>query len=202
MAVDLFFVRHGIPEELEAEAGCPADPPLTPEGHEQASATAERLAERSIVRVFSSPMARARQTATPLARSLGLEPLVLEGLAEADHHAASSTYLRMETLRARPEVFAAFLSDPIRFLGADPDAFLGAVRGAVAEILAAVGEGRAAVFTHGLPINVVLSDMLGLDSLVRFAPAYCSVTRVRGTPEGLKQDISINDTGHLPRRRG
>jgi broad specificity phosphatase PhoE len=52
------------------------------------------------------------------------------------------------------------------------------------------------VFTHGMPINVVLAHVLGLDSLVRFAPGYCSVTRLRARSLQTMSVVSINELGH------
>ena len=52
------------------------DPRLTPLGHEQAAAAAERLADAGVRRIIASPYTRALQTAAPLARRLGLPVLV------------------------------------------------------------------------------------------------------------------------------
>ncbi|HJK97847.1 MAG TPA: histidine phosphatase family protein [Polyangiaceae bacterium LLY-WYZ-14_1] len=203
MTTHLYLVRHGVPDEAQADAGrLLLDPPLSEEGRELAGIVAERLARSQVDRIYASPLRRAFETAQPLAQKLGLEVTILDGLAEADAYAKTRTYLKMETLRRDPTAFSAFLHDPIGFLGADPEVFLAAVRGAMAKILADTGPGRrAAVFTHGIPINVVLADLLGLSRFVHFAPDYCSVTWVRGGPDGLAQVVSINDTGHLPRWR-
>lgn len=72
-AVAVHLVRH-------AEVENPADIfygrlpgfPLSNRGHRQAVAAARHLAQRPIAAIYSSPQLRARQTAEPLARRLGV----------------------------------------------------------------------------------------------------------------------------------
>lgn len=66
----LYIVRHGDPNY---EKDC-----LTERGWLQAEAVGERLARSGIDRVFSSPMGRARETAAPTCRRLGLDCTVEE----------------------------------------------------------------------------------------------------------------------------
>lgn len=80
---------------------------------------------------------------------------------------------------------------------ADPEAFRAAVIGALTATAArAPRNARIAVFTHGLPINVVLAHALGLDSITHFLVGYGSVTRVRARDDGGYGVSSINETGH------
>lgn len=58
---------------------------LNQTGNAQAERLAERLASLSIAAVYSSPMERAMETVEPLARRLGLEIQVLNGLNELDY---------------------------------------------------------------------------------------------------------------------
>ena len=61
----LFIIRHGEPNyDIDR---------LTEHGWKQAEAVGRRLAKVGIDRVFSSPMGRAKDTATPTCRLLGLE---------------------------------------------------------------------------------------------------------------------------------
>ena len=61
----LYLVRHGDPI-YETDS-------LTPRGRLQAEAVGKRMADAGIQRIFSSPMGRARETAAPACRLLGLE---------------------------------------------------------------------------------------------------------------------------------
>jgi probable phosphoglycerate mutase len=192
----LVLVRHGRPDEDDRER--PHDPSLRADGVAQAQAVAGRLALEGITRIVSSPMARAMQTAAPLAEKLGLPVEIIDGWAEADRHL--DRYRSTETLRALGgDEWSRFLDDPIAFFGGDASVFRGHVLGALA---ATIGQGpvngHVAVFTHGLPINVVLSQALGLQRIIHFAPGYASMTRLRALPGGAIGVASVNERGHLP----
>lgn len=60
----LYIIRHGDPDY--------ATDSLTPRGKLQAEAVAKRLVASGINRIFSSPMGRARETAEPTCRALGI----------------------------------------------------------------------------------------------------------------------------------
>ncbi len=73
----MILLRHGQSEfnlHFSATRRDPGivDPSLTPLGQAQAEAAAEALAGRDIRRIVVSPYTRALQTATPVARRLGL----------------------------------------------------------------------------------------------------------------------------------
>jgi probable phosphoglycerate mutase len=76
------LVRHGEPDWTPADGPSVNDPQLTPLGTRQARATARRLAEYPIDAIYVSPYRRARETAVPLAEATGLDPVVIDGLAE------------------------------------------------------------------------------------------------------------------------
>ena len=64
----LYIVRHGDPNYA---LDC-----LTERGKLQAEAVGKRIAAAKVDRIFSSPMGRARETAAPACRLLGLEPVI------------------------------------------------------------------------------------------------------------------------------
>ncbi len=191
----LVLVRHGRPDEDDSKR--PHDPPLRDDGRQQARAVAALLSRQGISRVVASPLARAQQTAQPLAEALGLPIDTIDGWAEADRHL--DRYRSTETLRALGDAsWQRFLDDPVRFLGGDPLAFRAAVLGALDEVIATSdGDARVAVFTHGLPINVVLSQALGLARIVHFRPGYGSITRLTAGDERSLGVVSVNEAGHL-----
>ena len=85
----ILWVRHGQStwNVLDRMQGHELSPPLTELGREQAQHAAASLADRGIVRLLSSPAARALETAEIIGAHLGLEvevePLLLEkGLDE------------------------------------------------------------------------------------------------------------------------
>lgn len=194
----LVLVRHGRPDENDES--CPRDPPLGAEGRDQADSTAAFLAQERITRIVSSPMNRALQTARPLAERLHLQVEVIDGWAEADRR--TTRYRSTESLRALGDAeWNRFLADPVGYLGGDAAAFGSEVLGALAATIGAGGrDEHVAVFAHGLPINVVLSNALGLARIIHFAPGYASLTRLRVLPSGAVGVVSVNERGHLAQK--
>jgi broad specificity phosphatase PhoE len=190
----LILVRHGRP--VEDDAVSPNDPPLNADGWRQAHAVADLLAGEGVTRIVASPLQRAHQTAEPLAERLRMPIDTIGGWAEAD--CATSRYRSTETLRAEGgEPWRRFLADPIRYLGSDPAEFCVGVIAALDETAPAAARGsRVAVFTHGLPINIVISRALGLERITHFLPGYGSVTRLRRREDGGIGIISVNESGH------
>ncbi len=190
----LILIRHGRPDEDDADA--PHDPPLNADGRRQAQAAARLLETEGVTRIVASPLQRARQTAGPLAERLGLPIKTIDDWAEADRGAIR--YRSTETLRAEGgEAWSRFLADPIGYLGGDPASFRAGVLGALAATVAnESATARVAVFTHGMPINIVLSHALGLESITRFLVGYGSVTRLRHFGDGRYGVVSVNETGH------
>ena len=75
----LYIIRHGDPDY--------ATDSLTERGIAQAEAVGKRLAASGVNRVFCSPMGRARQTAEPTCRLLGLDYTIEEWSHEiGDEH--------------------------------------------------------------------------------------------------------------------
>ena len=78
-----YFVRHGETEtNLQRLVAGSIDTPLTARGRQQALDAAQVLAKQAITAVYSSPLRRARDTATPIAERLRLSIIVLPALAE------------------------------------------------------------------------------------------------------------------------
>ena len=187
-------MRHGRPDEDDPDS--PGDPPLNADGRLQADAVAAILGREAVDRIIASPLRRARQTAEPLAHLTGLTIDIVDGWAEADRF--RGRYRSIETLRGLGHAeWQRFLADPIRYLGGDPDQFRADVLSAL-KALWSTGHAneRVAVFTHGMPINVVLSHALGLNGFVHFLPGYGSITRLRGREDGGIGVVSINESGH------
>jgi broad specificity phosphatase PhoE len=188
--MQLIFVRHGRPKVMDGDK----DPVLSDEGQAKAETLARWLVNRKIDRVVSSPMRRALGTAEPTSRILSLDLEVIDGLAEVS--SGGSGYRGVEELRKDPARWSKFLDDPVSFFGGDPVEFRRTVLGAVAGLVNG-HDGRTAVFTHGVPINVVISHALGLKRVMHFLPHYCSLTRVSGSSLDDLSIESINETGHL-----
>jgi len=194
--VELLLIRHALPVRIE-NAGGPADPPLAEAGHRQARALAGWLAPEPMDRLYVSPMARARETAVPLAEARGLEAIVEEGVAEFDKDADS--YVPMEELKAAGDPRWAEIVAGGYFGEGDltPEIFQATVVEAVERIIADNPGGTAAVVCHGGVINAYLAHVLGLGARLFFEPGYTSISRVRASRRGHRMLVSANETAHL-----
>lgn len=100
-ATTIIMVRHGAHVHLgRVLTGRMPGVPLADEGRTQAERVASRLAGGAVAAVYSSPMERARETAEPIARALGLEVRICEALNEIDFGAW--TGLAFDDLDADP----------------------------------------------------------------------------------------------------
>jgi broad specificity phosphatase PhoE len=199
--MELVLVRHARPRRLEVDRGR-ADPSLDEEGRRQADALAAWWADAAVDEpvdaLYTSPLARARETAAPLATALGLEPVVLEGVAEWDRDARA--YIPIEELpRVAPETWAALVAGDLSALGVDLDAFLARLRTSLHDVASAHPGQRVVVVCHGGVVNAFLADVLGLDRTLFFAPDYTSVHRVLVARDGRRALRSVNETAHLRR---
>ncbi|MFV2090266.1 MAG: histidine phosphatase family protein [Pseudomonadales bacterium] len=167
----IHLVRHG-----KAAAGFDghADPGLDDLGRAQAAATAAMLAPNGPLPVFSSPLARARETAEPLAARWHSEIIIEPRVAEIP----SPT----EDLQAR----AAWLRQAMGGGWSDLEPSLQSWRQALVECVIAMPT-DAVVFCHFVAINVAVGAAQGDDRMVIFSPDNGSVTTL--TNEGGRLEV-------------
>ncbi len=73
----VFVVRHAERADAGMAAGTVADPDLSDAGRARAEALAAMLKDARIAAIYVTEFKRTRQTADPLARRLGIEPIVV-----------------------------------------------------------------------------------------------------------------------------
>jgi probable phosphoglycerate mutase len=78
----LILLRHGEPDWTPDGERTVDDAGLTAFGAEQARAAAAGIAREKVDAIYVSPLRRARETARPLGEATGIEPCVVDGLAE------------------------------------------------------------------------------------------------------------------------
>eukprot|EP00750_Incisomonas_marina_P027962 INCI6302.1.p1 GENE.INCI6302.1~~INCI6302.1.p1 ORF type:complete len:343 (+),score=43.74 INCI6302.1:171-1199(+) len=123
--VRLYLCRHGESEANEAHLLCGSqlDSCLSPKGQEQAQELANALARLPVQRVVSSPLARARETAAPVAKALALpSPLcpkaadddtIRKDLSEMNYGDLEGLCMQEATVRARmKKLWASWQADP------------------------------------------------------------------------------------------
>lgn len=192
--MQLWLIRHALPLRVEGVASG-ADPGLSPEGVAQSERLAAWLHDAPLDAVWSSPLRRARDTAAPLARALGVEIQIDDDLAEFDRDA--DFYIPLEELKAEGDPRYQELVDGT-WAGEDAGAaFAHRLVAAMERVITAHPGGEVAVVCHGGVINVYLAHVLGLAEPMFFHPDYTGISRVRAARSGPRSIVSINETGHL-----
>lgn len=127
-------------------------------GEQMAVRAAEALADRNIAQVFSSPMERAQQTATPVAQHHGLEIVTNEDLIEADNVFEGQRVSVGDGVLRQPRTWK-HLYNPFKPSWGEPyDVVAQRMRAAVEKArMAAVGE-EAVLVSHQLPIWIARLD--------------------------------------------
>jgi len=162
----------------------------------QAKRLLEALRHDAIDALYSSPAARALETAAPVAESLGLPLGVEPGIAEFD--ASESSYVPIEELRAANDPrWQALVRGDLMHAGVDPVAFRNRVVAAVEGIVCRHPGQRVVLFTHSGAINAYCGHVLGQQRALWFAPDYASLSRIGAARDGRRGVISLNETAHV-----
>lgn len=204
-ATEVILLRHGasqaaVPgEPFELVEGC-ADPPLAPEGVEQARAAAARLAQHSVDALFVTILQRTHQTAAPLAEASGLEPQVVPALREVSLGEWEGGEFRIRFHRGDPLVARIFAEERWDVIpGAEPMEEFGArVRRGLDEVVERTGPGRTAVaVVHGGVIGELCRQATASRPFAFVHADNCSITRIVRFGDGRLLLRSFNDTFHL-----
>ena len=189
--MELILVRHGRPEQVANVAGG-ADPALTEVGHRQARAAAGWLGAETLDAIYVSPMVRARETAAPLERLVGMTAEVVDGVREydADHH----SYTPIEVLRQDKAAWRAFLDAEDRTERGD---WVAEVATTLESLIERHRGDRIAVVCHGGVINAWATTTLGIGPRMFFNPDYTSINRFMAASSGERSIVSLNETAHL-----
>jgi probable phosphoglycerate mutase len=204
-ATELILVRHGA--SAAAVPGKPfdlldghADPPLAPEGEEQAVAVARRLDGESLDALFVTPLQRTQQTAAPLAAATGLDPQVVPELREVLLGDWEGGALRIRAAEGDPLFWKVLEEERWDVIpNAEPaDQFAGRVRRGVEAMVAATGpDAIAAAVLHGGVIGEICRQATRSRPFAFVHTDNCSISRLVVLPGGRELLRSFNDTAHL-----
>jgi 2,3-bisphosphoglycerate-dependent phosphoglycerate mutase len=161
----LILARHGETDwNRENRFQGHADPPLNALGRQQSGELAEALAGDEIVRVYTSPLRRARETAEIVAARLTLEVEPVEGLREIDVGAWSGL-TRTEVEQRFPQAYARWVDRaPHGFEdGETYDELAARVIPALRRLAERHPSDAVLVVTHGGPSRVMQAHAAGID---------------------------------------
>lgn len=197
----ILLVRHGA----TATTGTvlPGRAPglhLADKGEGQAHHVAERLAElsRTPVALYVSPLERTRETARPIAKSLGLRAVVERGLLECDF--GDWTGKKLSLLQKKPEWHAVqHAPSAFRFPQGESFAEMQVRMWTTLQRLAAQHRNKTiVVVSHADPIKAAVTHALGvpLDLFQRTVISPCSVSAIAFT-NASPVVLCVNNTASL-----
>ncbi len=175
--MNLYLVRHG---EAAAKWGEHSDPGLSELGESQAANACQLLLDRLTggARLYSSPLARARETAEPLSAALEQQPLIDNRIREIPAPVP---------LPERQNWLRGFMQQR---WDQQPDSLHQWRRSALDMMLEQTGD--AVFFTHFLVINAIVGRVLEHPDTLYFWPDNGSVTHLRIHNEQLE----VVELGH------
>ncbi|MCK4850634.1 MAG: histidine phosphatase family protein [Phycisphaerae bacterium] len=202
---ELILVRHGQSEQhIRDITGGWTDARLTELGCRQAQSTAERLAlkmKEDSVRILSSDLSRARQTARIIGKPVGVEPTFHRELRELNNGTAAGL------TQAQAKEIALPVTHPMIDWIPYPQAeswrmmtdrvfdFMERVEAGIEEI--------AVVVTHGNSGIAVIQWWLRMAEACRKGISFeldaCSITWLNINSWGERTIVKLNDTSHLER---
>lgn len=196
----LLLIRHGDNDVFKTRlAGRLPGVHLNADGLRQAQTLAQDLADAPLKAIYSSPLERALETATPLAAAHGLEVTIHPGLIEVDYgELQGRTYKQLKRLK----VWQLLHRQPaaVQFPDGESLANLMERTARVMDELAAQYDDQqlVACVTHGDVIRMAVTHSLGLglEEFDRFQIATASITTLalgRGRPRLLH----LNQVHHL-----
>jgi broad specificity phosphatase PhoE len=192
----LVLVRHGQTRfNVEARLAGRLETPLTPFGRLQAEAVAAAVtAAGPIIKVVSSPLSRARQTAAAFGQQVDLDDRWIElDYGEFDGYPATDVPATVwRTWRADAD-FAPPGGETLSALGAR-------VGSACSDLADEAATGNVVVVSHVSPIKAAVIWALGVSQTTawRMFLGTASITRIGVGPDGPSMR-SFNESAHLDR---
>ena len=197
-SAELLLIRHGRSADVVPGSPESLDPPLHDEGVAQAAALARRLAGKRIDAIYASHLARAVQTARPLADPRGLATESIEDLEEVRLGDWAAGEFRRRAMVADPEWLAWRRTrrwDGIP--GAEGDlVFRTRVTAAIDGIAQRHPEQTTAIVVHGGVINAYVAQVLEIPHSLWLTVENTSITVVR-VADSQHHVVVADDCHHL-----
>jgi probable phosphoglycerate mutase len=166
------------------------------DGRPERSRRGKGPAPRTVAAVYASPLERTRETAAPIARLLGQDVRVDEGLVELD--VGDWTGLELKAARKRKE-WATIQRYPSGFTFPGGESFVAMqarITGTIDRLRSAHPGQTIVAVSHADPIRAAVAHAMGthLDLFQRVVVSPCSLTAIAYGDEGPTV-LTVNDTG-------
>lgn len=186
-----YLVRHGKSDRV------PGDPPLNAVGRRQAYRTAQVFARLPVDAVYTSPLARARETAQAIADQVGCTLNVDERLLERANYGDLPGQTRAEFIAMWRQCDAD--RDYVPVVGLSARANGARMAQWLRAVYAAFPHGTVVAGSHGGTITDFLLNTFSRDVLARYRPDFadhvgnCSITVLRfdGKEYALEQLAAV-----------
>jgi alpha-ribazole phosphatase len=204
----LLLIRHAQPDE-EARGRCygTLDVGLSTRGQRRAQLLARTLDRIPLAAVYSSPSARALDTARPLAAAHQLTPTVEDALREIDFgELEGRSYDDIQA--AYPDLYRCWMETPTRveFPGGESYTQLRTRALAALETIRACHRGElAAIISHGGILRAMLADCLRIpdEAMFRLDQSYGALSIIDWLDVSpLVRVVNAQPTMIAARRRG
>ncbi len=200
----VILVRHGeTTANFEQRWYGSLDAPLTERGWQQIEATGVRFGasqrERPVDVLYVSPLQRARSTAATIGRTIGLPPIVEEGLREFTIGDWEGRTYR--ELIDTEQLWERWANDP-DFAppnGESPTSFARRAAAVIQELAERHPGQRVLIVAHGAIISSVLDrwGAGGKGDWTRLDPHNCAVSELTWDGQSWRVEL-FNDISHLP----
>ena len=205
LSTHVLLIRHGQSEgNAERRFGGHTATPLSPRGRRQALATARALKDEELTAIYSSDLARAVETAEPLAKVTGLS--INSTTAFRERSVGVMEGLTFEVAaQQHPEQYQALLRRDFEHVLTGGESYRQLLDRAwqkLDELIEQNQGGKIAVFSHTGTICILALHLMGALDAPELKPVWitsanCGVTRFELRDDGLVRVLMLNDTRHL-----
>jgi probable phosphoglycerate mutase len=204
-STQVLLIRHGQSRgNAEGRFGGHTATPLSQRGIEQARATASALAVESITAIYSSDLARAMQTASPLSELTHLEINSCDAFRERSVGVMEGLTFE-EAAEQHPDQYAALLHRDFEHVLTGGESYrqlLDRSRHKLDEIVSTNNGGNIAVFSHTGTICILALHLMGALDAPELKPVWlssanCGISRFDLREDGFIRVLALNDTRHL-----
>ena len=204
-ATNVLLIRHGQSKgNAERRFGGHTATPLSARGRNQAEVTARTLKSESLTAIYSSDLARAMETARPLANMTGLTIQGTSAFRERDVGVMEGLTFE-DAAQQHPEQYAALLRRDFEYVLTGGESYRQLLDRAVQKLDAIIEShrgGKIALFSHTGTICILALHLMGALDAPELKPVWissanCGITRFELRDDGFVRVLAVNDTSHL-----
>ena len=205
VTTQVLLIRHGQSQgNAEGRFGGHTDTPLSPRGCAEARQTAQALASEPFSAIVCSDLARAIETASPLAKLAGLELQTAEAFRERSVGVMEGLTFE-EAAAQHPDQYAALLRRDFEHVLLGGESYrqtLDRASRKLDELVEQYKGGRIAIYTHTGTICILALHVMGALDAPELKPVWiasrnCGISHFDLRDDGFVRVLAINDTRHL-----